>query len=301
MSVELIRTKVSFTASPSFQSGDDIEKGNVNHDHQSAVASTKNEHVKTTSSHVTDPDGVPQEFSAKPPRRKTLSMIAEQTVLEKLVALFSLLVLASAIASLVMVGGTIIKASCIIMLLLSPYSYYQQTRITDIRALKETYAALTGEVNELEERNQELRYKVDNLHTVVDKLQDLEDVIEAISETQGKSVESLFETVQENEKIVQQLESNVRAVVLQNILSVVFSSDVDGDKKLSKEETNALIHNLSQINGVRINQGEFRKIVKENQGSIQGISKIIGKLLTTTSSTGSDEKSLFVFDSDGNV
>lgn len=300
----MIHTNISFSVSPSFQSGDDIEKGNINNHQQSSlptssgVLPSKNkQHVNnnnhdSSSSDLVKPNGIPQELSAKP-GRKALSMIAEQTLVEKLVALLSLLVLASAIASLVMVGGTVVKAASIIMVLLSPYSYYQQTRITDIRALKETYAALTGEVNQLEERNQELRSKVDDLHAVVDKMQDMEDVIEAISETQGKSVESLLETVQENEQLVQQLESNVRAVVLQNILSVVFSSDTNGDKKLSKEETNALIHNLRQINGVQIDQGHFRKIVEENQGSIQGISKIIGNLLTTTPS---DETPLFVFD-----
>jgi len=298
MSVELTLTKGSIITSPSFQSGDDIEKGNVNHPHPSF-------HNHESSRSITKSNNVaPQELLAAGSKRKALSMIAEQTLVEKLVALLALLVVTSSIASLVMVGGDVVKAACMFMILLSPYSYYQQTRITDIRALKETYVALTGEVDQLKESNQELRSKTDHLSMVVDKLEDMEDAIKAISETQGNSVESLFETVKENENIVQQMETNVRAAVLQNILSVVFSSDANGDKTLSKEETNALIHNLRQINGVEIDQNQFRKIVEENQGSIQGISKIIGDLLTPTSSY-SGEKPLFVFDrtspGDGNV
>lgn len=297
MNVEVIYDKDSFPSGQSRKdvphvtsSFQDMEEGNVLY---SPTKTPNNANV------VDDAYNQSNVSTTKSNHRQALSMIAEQTILEKLVALFSFVVLASAIASLVMVGGYIVKAASIIMLLLSPYSYYQQTRITDIRALKETYGVLKGEVDQLSESNQVLRSKVGDLNSAVDKLQDMENVLGAISETKGQSVESLLETVQENESIVQQMEQNVRAIVLQNILSVVFSSDANGDKKLSNEETNALIESLKEINGLHVNQREFRRIVKENEGSIHGISLIIGQLLeeeSSSSTASSDENRLFVFE-----
>ena len=78
-----------------------------------------------------------------PSQRKSLSMIEEQTFLEKITLVLALAAFASSLASIVMEGNSaVVKAACILMIILSPYSYYQQTRITDIRALKSTYTAL---------------------------------------------------------------------------------------------------------------------------------------------------------------
>ena len=221
-------------------------------------------------------------------------MLAEQTLIEKVVAVLAVIAVATSIAALVVVGGMVVKTAAILSCLLSPYSYYQQTRITDVRALKETFNALEGEVDELEEQNNRLNSSVQDLGQAVDKLEHIDTVLKALNETQGGSVESLKETVEMNRKTVETMEKNVRAAVLQNIISVVFSSDKNEDQNLSDEETTALIKSLEGINGVEVDDKKFLKIVKENNGSIDAVVSILKNLLCGNADMAN---SVFTFES----
>jgi hypothetical protein len=231
--------------------------------------------------------------SNRPAGRKQLSMVSEQTYLEKITALLALAAFASSIAAMVMVGGTIVKTSSVLIYLLSPYSYFQQTRITDIRALKETNAALTGEVNQLAIENDNLNVAVGRLGESVGKLEDIETVMQAITETQGQSVESLKATVEDNRRNTERMETNIQASVLQNILSVVFSSDANGDYNLSDKETSTLIRSLRDVNGVQVDEKRFREVVKDKKGSVEGVVEILKDLLDEDSNS---ENAVFSFD-----
>jgi len=220
-------------------------------------------------------------------RKDGLSMIEEQTFLEKITLILALAAFSSSIASIVMEGGSMyVKSACILMIILSPYSYYQQTRITDIRALKSTYTALKKEVDRLAVSNEELKSNVKRLNGTVTKLEDIQQVIEGISQTKGRSVESLLEAVKENKATVELMEKNVRAAVVQNILSVVFAIDEDGDRKLSKEETTKLIKSLQEINGVKVDEKKFRAMIKEKDGSVDAVMAIIESILYDDDSAG---------------
>ena len=127
--------------------------------------------------------------------------------------------------------------------------------------------------------NKELKSSVERLDGTVTKLEDIQQVIEGISQTKGRSVESLLEDVKENKATVELMEKNVRAVVVQNILSVVFAVDEDGDRKLSKEETTKLIKSLQEINGVKVHEKKFRAMIKEKDGSIDAVMEIIESML----------------------
>ncbi len=225
--------------------------------------------------------------------RKELAMVAEQTLLEKFTALVSFAAFASSIASMIMVGGTIVKTASVLIILLSPYSYFQQTRITDIRALKETYLTLKQEVNQLAVENDNLKEQVGRLDKSVGKLEDIENVMSAITETEGQSVDSLRATVEENVQNVERMEKNIRANVLQNILSVVFSCDGNGDYNLSDKETTMLIKSLRDVNGVNVNEKKFRKIVQDKNGSVEGVVEILRNLLDEDSN---DNNAVFSFE-----
>lgn len=225
--------------------------------------------------------------------RKELAMVAEQTLLEKFTALVSFAAFASSIASMIMVGGTIVKTASVLIILLSPYSYFQQTRITDIRALKETYLTLKQEVNQLAVENDNLKEQVGRLDKSVGKLEDIENVMSAITETEGQSVDSLRATVEENAQNVERMEKNIRANVLQNILSVVFSCDGNGDYNLSDKETTMLIKSLRDVNGVNVNEKKFRKIVQDKNGSVEGVVEILRNLLDEDSN---DNNAVFSFE-----
>ena len=228
--------------------------------------------------------------------RGKLSMVSEQTHIEKIVFILALAAVVSSIVSLVMEGKQhIVKWACILMLILSPYSYHQQRRITDIRALKQTYAALKGEVDRLAGSNQDLKSTIGRLGGAVTKLEEIETVIEGITQTKGQSVESLLEAVQENKETVELMEMNVRAVVMQNILSVIFAIDDNDDRLLSGQETTNLIKKLQEINGVMVDEKKFRAMIKGKNGSIDGVMDVIESMLNNNEDENSPN-TIFTFE-----
>jgi|AntRauTorckE5430_2_1112549.scaffolds.fasta_scaffold09137_1 hypothetical protein len=234
--------------------------------------------------------------SAPEPSKRSLAMVSEQTYIEKLAFILALAAVVSSIVSLAMVGGLFIKWACVLILILSPYSYYQQTRITDIRALKKTYTALKGEVDQLAESNQELKLTIGRLGVTVTKLEEIETVIEGITQIKGQSVESLLKAVKENKETVELMEKNVRAAVVQNILSVIFAIDENDDRLLSKTETTNLIKSLREINGVMVDEKKFRAMIKDKNGSIDGVMDVIENMLDDSSSNEESTNTIFTFD-----
>ena len=223
---------------------------------------------------------------------KQLSMVKEQTWIEKFAALLAIAAVTTSILSMVMAGGYIVRSASILILILSPYSYYQQTRITDIKALKETYGVLKGQVDRIAGENENLLSTVDRMKGRVDNLEDLENVLDAITESEGNSIESLKESVEMNRQNVERLENNVKSAVLQNILSVVFSADTNDDYKLSNQETAVLIQRLRNVNGVKVDEKKFRQVVKRKEGSLRSVMDIIENVVHAGEDT---ELSVFSF------
>jgi hypothetical protein len=162
--------------------------------------------------------------------------------------------------------------------------------------LKKTYTALKGEVDQLAESNQELKLTIGRLGVTVTKLEEIETVIEGITQIKGQSVESLLKAVKENKETVELMEKNVRAAVVQNILSVIFAIDENDDRLLSKTETTNLIKSLREINGVMVDEKKFRAMIKDKNGSIDGVMDVIENMLDDSSSNEESTNTIFTFD-----
>ena len=76
---------------------------------------------------------------------------------------------------MVVEGGGIVIVAGILSILLGPYAYFQQTRLTDIATLKETAAVIQVEVNKLKAENGRLTQNIDELGNTIDDLQDVEE------------------------------------------------------------------------------------------------------------------------------
>jgi len=204
-------------------------------------------------------------------RRKRLSAIPETTAMEKFTALVACISVGSSIAAIVVLGGSIVVTAGVLSILVGPYAYWQQTRLTDIKVLKETHQALEREVNTLHQENVRLSGNVDRLAGTVDRLSDVENALQVVSKAQGQSVDSFDTQVQQNKDILASMEKNLKADVLQNLLSVVFGSDTDNDSLLNGNEIDGLIRRLQSINGVIVNENKLRAVIKKNNGSIDSI------------------------------
>jgi len=221
-----------------------------------------------------------------------LGAIPETTVMEKFTLVTAVVSVGASITAIVVSGGAIVMTAGILAMGCGPYCYYQQTRITDIKALKETHRALEGEVNLLHLENLRLGDTVERLAGSVDRLADVENALDVISKVQGESVGEFETQVQDNKNILKSMEKNLKAAVLQNLLSVVMGSDTNDDFKLDEDEINGMIKRIKSINGVEVNESALRSIIAEKNGDIDSI---VGVMQGVVNGPGVGKDEIFVF------
>ena len=146
-------------------------------------------------------------------------------------------------------------------------------------ALQETHKALTEQVERLGKENTRLRETVDDLEETVDRLEDVEQALNVITQTQGMSIEAFEEQVQDNRDILNKMQSNLKANVLQNLLQVVIRSDKDENMTIEEHEIGDLIDRIMGINGVEVNEPLFRERITSSGGSLQSVMDIIKNLM----------------------
>ena len=210
--------------------------------------------------------------------------------MELLSGLGAFLAVGSSITAMVInrTNTTIIIVSGILSSLGGSYSYIQQTKLTDIKALKETHEAVKREVNRLAAENVRLNETVGDLSNTMDKLEDVESALDVITQTQGQSVATFREQVKENGDILAQLEKQLRANVLQNLLQVVIRSDQDDNMEIEEHEIDPLIRRIRKINGVEVKEDKFKEMILSSGGSLSSVMDIIKNLMANELSTEDD-------------
>ncbi len=161
---------------------------------------------------------------------------------------------------------------------IGPYSYWQQRKLTDVLALQETHKALSEQVHRLGRENKRLAATVDDLSVTVDRLEDVEQALDVITQMQGQSIKAFEAQVKDNRNILSRMQSNLKANVLQNLLQVVIRSDKDDDMIIGENEVGDLINRIKGINGVEVNETLFRAAITKC-GSLQCVMDIIRNLM----------------------
>lgn len=195
----------------------------------------------------------------------------------------------STIFAMVVSQSGVIITSGILACGLGPYGYYQQTKLTDIEGLKETREKLEQEISMLKDSNERFHNELIELNETVNKLFEVEATFQKITEFQDLSVENLAVQVQENRKNLNMLEGLHRTLTLQNLLSVIVSSDNDNNNIIDTEEVDVLIKRIQDINGVELNEKRFREAVLGSGGSLSEVMTMIQNLMRE----GSDDSNLF--------
>ena len=206
-----------------------------------------------------------------------LKPLPETTLFERVAGIVAVIAIGTAVAAAIIEQSVIVIIGAILSSVIGPYCYYQQTKLTDIRTLLETKTAITEEVNQLTLQNQRLVQNITNLTNSVDRLEEIEQALNVLTNTQGQSIEMFQKQVTDNQQILQQMKKNVQANVLQNLLSVVLRSDTNQDMMMNDVEITTLIRRLQNIAGVVVHETKFRAVL-QNQ-SISSIMTIIQNLL----------------------
>ena len=194
----------------------------------------------------------------------------------------------TSVTAMVMNLSTVVVVSGALTSVIGPYAYYQQTKLTDIIALKETHEAVKREVDRLQGENVRLNETVGDLTNTMDKLEDVEAALDVITQTQGQSVATFAEQVKENRDILDQLHKQLRANKLQNLLQVVIRSDQDDNMHIEEDEIDDLINRIKKINTLEVMEDRFKDRIMSEGGSLQSVMDIIKNLMADDIS-GEDE------------
>jgi glutaredoxin 2 len=265
---------VNIPSNTTTSNGGDIELGlpqsspPVPHPDTPAAATTNNNNTNPNNNTNATNDNVGKGF---------LKPLPETTLLERGAGIVAVVSVGTAVAAMIIEQTLLVYIGAIFSCMIGPYCYYQQTKLTDIRSLQETKTAITEEVNQLTSLNQRLIQNITNLTTSVDRLEEIEQALNVLTNTQGQSIDAFQKQVTENQQLLSQMKKNVQANVLQNLLSVVLRSDTNQDMIMNEIEITNLIRRLQNIAGVQVQEVQFRKAIQDQ--SISSIMTIIQNLL----------------------
>jgi hypothetical protein len=252
---------------------------------------------------------------AEPPAdRGALKPIKETTPMERLAGIVAGIAIVTSLAAIVIEQSAIVILAGLLSSAMGPYAYWQQTRLTDIKALQETHEAVQIEVDRLHSENERLNKTIGELSSTVERLEDVEQALDTISKTQGKSVAAFAEQVEKNKEILLSMkvgnicaysakrfpckdapnehksrnshyvvvisicpQANLKGTVMQNLLSVVMASDQDKDMLVDQEEVDTLIKRIEGIGGVTVKEDKFRAAFAGN--SVSSLMNIVSNLL----------------------
>jgi len=215
---------------------------------------------------------------------RPLTAIAETTPREWATAMIALVAILLSLVTMFVLNLSLVIAAGFFSILVSVYSVWQQRQLTDITAMKETYDALTHEVDRLAEQNMRLKENVTALSDGVDRLTALENALGTISNSHGNSVAQLADQVQQSRDNLEQLQRNVKNEIAQNLLTVIMSSDSDGNAEIDSSEVKELVQRLQSIYGTPINEQQMHgAISKEGCGSFDSVYSFIQDVMVSNS------------------
>lgn len=235
-----------------------------------------------------DPDSSPDLLAAVPQGRTSAAaqQIAGNTPMEILSGGIAAASIASSAAAMILVPSNIVFAAGGLSCVMGPYAYWQQKRLTDVVALQQTQKALSEQVERLGKENIRLHENIVDLFTTVDRLEDVEQALDVITQTQGQTIEAFEEQVKDNRDVLNKMQSGLRSNILQNLLKAVIRSDKDGNLCLDDREVDDLIVRFRKNKGVKINEERFRSCINSSGGSIQSVMDIIRNLIDDKVSEG---------------
>lgn len=225
---------------------------------------------------------------------KLLKAVKGSTAMEKVAGGLAALSVGTSVVAIALNPTTVVIVAGAFSSIIGPYSYYQQTKLTEIAALKETNDAITRQEDRLWAENWRLHKAVNDLSDTVCRLEDVEQALAVIMQTQGQSVAAFEEQVEKNREMLNNMQNHLRANVLKNLLQVVFRSDQDENMQIEKDEIDDLINRIHKINGVEFKEDRFCSAITKSGGSLKSVMGIIKHMLAG----GTDEHGIFIIKND---
>mmetsp|Transcript_15572 Transcript_15572/g.22185 ORF Transcript_15572/g.22185 Transcript_15572/m.22185 type:complete len:173 (+) Transcript_15572:374-892(+) len=161
------------------------------------------------------------------------------------------------------------------------------------QALKEISEDLGEEVNKFQVQNERLKGINVKLEKSLFDLHDTEEALAKIKQMEVKNISALEDQLNDSQNILGNMKRNLTGIVIQNMISVVLSSDTDGDFKLGPKEIENMIIRIEKIHGIEINDKLFTQKILDRGSGIDAIMDIIQELLEDGPIRKSNEERVF--------
>lgn len=156
--------------------------------------------------------------------------------------------------------------------------------------MQETEKKIHAEVDRLSAENKRLAHNIDEMSESVQGLQDIGDALETINQQQGQSIDTFAQQVAEQRNILNSMQSNLSAKIIDNLLSLAFGADQNDDQMIDPQEADDLIRHIQNMSGVTVHEQKFRDAITG-----QTADKIIDIIENLLREDLPDEERMFVF------
>jgi len=209
-----------------------------------------------------------------------LKKLPEWTMWELTVAGVASGSVVTSVFALVIAGiNPFIYAVAIAGILIPPYSAFQEQKITDCKAMKETNLAMDREMENLQFNNERLQEQNTSLEESVGRLQDMKSAYEECQKMDKISLTKLESQLQTSKRSFLQMEINRTNEIVDNIFDVIINADQDDNWTLDDKEIETLIENIEGIVGVEVADELLKKMIIENGRDLDSILNVIKGLL----------------------
>jgi hypothetical protein len=166
------------------------------------------------------------------------------------------------------VVGGLFDLMSITLLVISPLVAVQKVKLRKLGGFRGQHNRLREQVGLLHEQNNSLKRSIDELDKQNAKLKQVESNLAAVANKSGKTVDRLVEIVQENGKIQQEIQTNLHAEVIRQMMTAILQTDADRNFVVSPAEVEILLVRLQNIPGIQIDEAAFRSCLASDEDAL---------------------------------
>jgi hypothetical protein len=184
------------------------------------------------------------------------------------VELFAVVAFVSGGLTFYYVVGGLFDLMSITLLVISPIVAVQKVKLRKLGGFRGQHNRLREQVGLLHKQNNNLKQSIDELGKQNAKLKQIESNLAGVAKKSGTTVDRLVEIVQENGKIQQEIQNNLQAEVIRQLMTAILQTDADRNFVVSPREVEVLIVRLQNIPGIQLDEAAFRSCLASDEDAL---------------------------------
>lgn len=208
-----------------------------------------------------------------------LKAVKEGSILEIIIGVFAAITFIFSALAILLYHGIFVVISGLLGVFLSPFAAFQQMKMTQSIAMKETNTFFENQLDILKESNKNLSLRIQDLTETVRSLQKMEVTLGYCKTLQGNCLQQLEEQLKQGKEIKYRLKTSVKDDLVDAIFEIALRCDDDGDMKLSDEEMHNMVNRLEGLHGVQVREQKLRQLVANDGRNVFSLMTIAKNML----------------------